>query len=294
MKFYSSTQGSNWLNNTGWDTEVNECTWFGVECDSNGKISGICLPRNGLTGRGLVYLTYLPSLKHMDLSQNDLVTPLPPFHQMEFLEEVDLSHNMFTGYLHRWSSRRFPQLKYLNLSSNALQGSIPVEIGINMHSLESLDLSHNQFTFEFQESFYRDLHNLTTLRLSHNNLVGELPSYEGVYYPKLSELNVSHNRMRGELPKDLFHNNTAKTINLDISQNHFGFVFPYLAIQRLNVNASGNRFQRLDENVCSQAKWNDGDLQTFRCDGLMCPPETFNPVGRQVSIDSPCVECKYA
>lgn len=33
--FYYSTNGYNWTDSSGWLTESNECTWFGVTCGSD-------------------------------------------------------------------------------------------------------------------------------------------------------------------------------------------------------------------------------------------------------------------
>jgi hypothetical protein len=33
--FYYSTNGDDWTDSTGWLTETNECTWFGISCGSN-------------------------------------------------------------------------------------------------------------------------------------------------------------------------------------------------------------------------------------------------------------------
>jgi len=330
QKFYRLTWGSNWVNNTGWTSEdkVDKCDWHGLECDDELSVTEIALPSNGLRQGGRrvwQYIEDLRNLKVLNLSNNELTGEMPSFEKLALLEvidfggnfikgelqrnflasaenlrRVDFSRNHLVGGLHSWSaSVRRPSLKYLNFSSNDLGSSIPVELGLNAASLEVLDLSHNQFTFEFQESYYRGLRNLTSLRLSHNNLVGELPSFEGAYYPKLREVDVSHNYMKGEVSKNLFHGNQlTEYLHLDISFNDFGFIFPNLQLLEaddtvVTINAVGNQFEGLNESVCDNTHWNNGDLR-FGCEGFMCPPMTFNPIGRQTSVDNTCSPCETA
>lgn len=86
--------------------------------------------------------------------------------------------------------------------------------------------------------------------------------------------------MRGGIPISLFNSSgiVNRQLTLDISHNVFGPLFPNLDhLQRLNVNAAGNRFERIDEKVCEKMAWNNGDIRRYGCDGLMCPPNTFNP-----------------
>jgi hypothetical protein len=146
------------------------------------------------------------------------------------------------------------------------------------------------------------------VRLDANNLVGEVPSCEAVYYPNLSELNVANNKMKGDIPTNMFNSDSIvnRTISLDISHNSFGPIFPSLFfLTNLNVNAAGNIFEVIDENVCENEgwddpnyyskQWNDGDLERYGCDGLMCPPGTFNADGRQKSpLGLPCLPCDTA
>eukprot|EP00581_Thalassiosira_minuscula_P017724 CAMPEP_0183720730 /NCGR_PEP_ID=MMETSP0737-20130205/13260_1 /TAXON_ID=385413 /ORGANISM="Thalassiosira miniscula, Strain CCMP1093" /LENGTH=1706 /DNA_ID=CAMNT_0025950645 /DNA_START=265 /DNA_END=5385 /DNA_ORIENTATION=- len=325
-KFYESTRGQNWLINTNWlSDQIDKCNWYGLECDFSGRVSGISLPSNRVRVPSSFpsvwkYLEYLPNLKVLNLSNNELSGSMPSFAKLSklqivdfrgnsisgslspdfllsatFLQHLDLSENEITGNLHSWIPPA--SLKYLNFSSNYLASSIPVELGLNNGvGLEFLDLSNNWFTFEFQESFYRNMENLTSLRLSHNRLVGTLTSYEGVYYPKLKELDVSHNSMEGEIPQNLFEGNQLATgaIRLDISHNRFRGAFPNLQLDRLYVDAAGNRFLSLADDACQHTEWNDGDILSFGCDGLMCPPKTSNTKGRQSSDGGPCLRCEAA
>ena len=64
LDLYSSTNGANWMDNTGWGDAVGtECTWFGVTCDDSGlHVIGIALDSNSLIGT----LPSLDGLTHLE------------------------------------------------------------------------------------------------------------------------------------------------------------------------------------------------------------------------------------
>jgi hypothetical protein len=43
VTLYSSTNGQDWINPTGWLTAANECDWIGVRCNANGLVTGLFL-----------------------------------------------------------------------------------------------------------------------------------------------------------------------------------------------------------------------------------------------------------
>jgi len=50
QSIYNETSGDYWLNNTGWTTEQDQCSWFGIICDEQGFVIEINLPNNNMTG----------------------------------------------------------------------------------------------------------------------------------------------------------------------------------------------------------------------------------------------------
>lgn len=48
LQFFNVTNGGNWTNSTGWDTDDNFCTWFGVGCDEFGVVTSVELSNNNL------------------------------------------------------------------------------------------------------------------------------------------------------------------------------------------------------------------------------------------------------
>ena len=118
---YEATGGANWTNADGWLEGDNASGWHGVELDSVGRVSGLELRANGLSGTLPEELGRLKGLTKLDVSANELTGVLP-----EAL-----------GGLER--------LTELDLSANGLSGRLPEELGAPA-GLVSLDLSSNYFT----------------------------------------------------------------------------------------------------------------------------------------------------
>ena len=106
------------------------------------------------------------------------------------------------------------RVKYLDLSSNRMNGEIAPELG-NLASLRRLDLGMNQLRGPIPP----ELGNLTYLEvldLSDNTLVGEIP-LELVDINSLVNLNVSANQLTGEIPAEI--GNLANLVVLNLASN---------------------------------------------------------------------------
>ncbi|KAK7339814.1 hypothetical protein VNO77_20500 [Canavalia gladiata] len=127
------------------------------------------------------------------------------------LYEIDLSDNSITGQIPNNNiSSIFPNLIYLNMSMNAIHGSIPHEFG-QMNSLETLDLSNNYLSGELPKNMSR----LNFLSLSNNKLNGTL-------FPSLSTMNqlwflfLDGNSLSGNIPIAFYN---TSLLALDVSNN---------------------------------------------------------------------------
>ncbi|KAG9134923.1 hypothetical protein Leryth_001219 [Lithospermum erythrorhizon] len=71
-----------------WDTTlVDPCTWFHVTCDADNFVTRVLLNDNKLSGPVPKEISALPSLKVVDLSNNNLCGPIPttrPFEGISF------------------------------------------------------------------------------------------------------------------------------------------------------------------------------------------------------------------
>ena len=112
---YHATGGPDWRNRAYWLSEAPLGEWFGVVTDSNGRVTSLALPGNGLSGAIPPALDRLVSLERLDLGarwdpevgwvDNELSGVIPP-------ELGGLTH-----------------LRVLLLRDNELSGVIPPELG---------------------------------------------------------------------------------------------------------------------------------------------------------------------
>ena len=151
VQVHSATGGANWTNNTNWLSEEHFTReWYGVTNDANGRVHGLFLGGNQLTGEIPPELGSLANLELLSLSANQLTGTIPS-------ELGDLAN-----------------LRSLSLRDNQLSGEIPPELG-SLANLEWLQLNNNQLTGEIPAELGR-LTNLTVLHLSGNQLTGCVPA----------------------------------------------------------------------------------------------------------------------
>jgi len=172
---YNSTNGPEWVNNSGWLASDTPCTWLGIDCRDD-HVSQINLSHNRLTGILPPELGKLTQLRVLILRANQLHEPIPA-------ELINLRY-----------------LQDLSLAQNQLGGSIPSSLG-KRASLASLDLSYNQFSGAIPEEL-GNLINLRTLYLAHNTLSGNIPAAL-VNLSKLEELDLSYNQLHGSVPESI-------------------------------------------------------------------------------------------
>ena len=122
VQAHSATDGANWTNDTNWLSKEHSIReWYGVTIDANGRVNGLFLGDNQLTGAIPTELGSLAKLKELWLSENRLTGEIP-------VEMGSLSN-----------------LEELHLWGNELTGEIPLELG-SLAKLASLSLSQNQLT----------------------------------------------------------------------------------------------------------------------------------------------------
>lgn len=50
VDLFEATRGTAWVNNGGWGSASDPCTWFGVGCAGGHHVTNLSLPLNGLDG----------------------------------------------------------------------------------------------------------------------------------------------------------------------------------------------------------------------------------------------------
>ncbi|CAA0832812.1 Leucine-rich repeat protein kinase family protein [Striga hermonthica] len=138
---------------------------------SNNLISGE-LPE--LVGR-------LKSLRLLNLSYNGLYGRLPQsLSVLHNLTAVSLKNNYFTGPI----PSGFDSVRFLDLSSNLINGSLPADFGGG--NLSYLNVSFNRLSGEIPLDFSRRIPGNATLDLSFNNLTGPLKALSPALAPVTS------------------------------------------------------------------------------------------------------------
>ncbi|VAH53248.1 unnamed protein product [Triticum turgidum subsp. durum] len=132
---------------------------------------------NRLNGNLPASLFALPHLKILDLSNNifDGYIPISSSSRPISLEVLDLSYNHLTGIL---PIKAFKNIRSLNLASNLFSGSLLVST-LALPHLKFLDLSDNHFEGDFPINFSSQQVPLEVLHLNGNNMSGALPTERG-------------------------------------------------------------------------------------------------------------------
>lgn len=177
MVLYLATNPGGWDNKTGWkDFDADECSWYGITCDSSSAVTDIALSDNGLKGE-------LPD-EICALSEN--------------LATIDVSGNNLEGQIPR-CLRDFDKLEGIQMSNNTFGGWIPTYL-LSIPTMKTVDLSGNQIGGKAANLFLFGgaATGLTNVLLQNNLLDGDFPvEVEG--YPNLSELRLEGNVVTGEV-----------------------------------------------------------------------------------------------
>ena len=172
---YNSTDGGSWTDNTNWlGAEGTECSWYGVQCDGDNKVTALDLNQNNLVGSIPSELGDLISIQFISLGGNQLSGTIPSsIAQLVNLQGIWLWSNQFSGPLPDFFGQ-MSQLRNLNLSGNQFSGTIPVSYGDLVNILE-LDLAYNQLSGSIPSEL-GNLADATTIKLSYNQLSGAVPA----------------------------------------------------------------------------------------------------------------------
>ncbi|RWR97560.1 putative LRR receptor-like serine/threonine-protein kinase [Cinnamomum micranthum f. kanehirae] len=131
------------------------------------------------------------------------------------VKEINLFSASLKGKLENLSFSSFPDLTILNLSSNALHGTVPTHIGY-LTKLSILDLSMNQFFSDLPHSL-GNLIKLTTMYIYKHSISGTI-SQEIRYLRNFIKLDLSQNFLTGSIPLTL--RSLTKLTTLSIHENN--------------------------------------------------------------------------
>ncbi|XP_014502138.1 probable leucine-rich repeat receptor-like protein kinase At1g35710 [Vigna radiata var. radiata] len=204
----------------------------------------------------------LKKLVSLFLDNNYFEGPIPDgIRNLTLLENLDLRGNSLSSSIPHWLFGVLSHLKFLDLSSNNLQGVIPDALG-SLTSLIALYMEENQLKGPIPTSLGK-VTSLVTLDLSYNQLSGNLTldyygNNVGGEHPKLHGkisslrvLRLSSNQLGGNPFKSL--GSLSKLLYLDIDDNNFQGVVNESHLENLiclrSFHASGNKLTlKVDRN----------------------------------------------
>ena len=176
---HASAGGDDWADGANWVSDPSVAAWSGVSVDGAGRVTGLDLSQNGLSGEIPPALGNLASLTRLDLSGNQLSGEMPAeLGRLTALTELRLHSNRLEGNLPA-ELGLLTGLTVLRVDNNLLDGALPAGLG-NLGSLEELHLHSNRLSGQIPAEF-GGLAALTDLYLHDNQFGGELP-------PELSNL----------------------------------------------------------------------------------------------------------
>lgn len=217
-----------WVDESGWLTATDECTWFGVTCETRpvygadrnavvalrmdgnnvqalpldifmlNQMEIVSMQGNAIQGELPYTLPRMSSLIELDMEGNRLDQDLSSFNWtgLSNLEVLRLGGNQFSGKLSDTLWTLF-KLEELILDNNNFSGKISNSLS-DLSELRILDLSFNFFTGQLPASV-TNLENLNVLRLGNNMFEATIPN-EYTSMTALQEFNIEGNQLSGDVP----------------------------------------------------------------------------------------------
>ncbi|XP_021297134.1 LRR receptor-like serine/threonine-protein kinase GSO2 isoform X2 [Herrania umbratica] len=209
-----------------------------------------------------------PHLTHLNLSHNSFNGMLPQLSSTKFLSNVgiDLSSNLLEGPLPLFLSN----VSSLNLSKNKFSGSVSPLCKIKAEVLSFLDLSSNSLSGVFPDCFVH-WEALVVLNLANNNFSGGIPRTSGSL-SSIESINLSNNKFSGDLPSSL--KNCSQLKYLDLSNNKLSGNIPAWIGENLSsliyLSLQGNEFKgKIPVNLCQLANIRILDLSQNTISGTI-------------------------
>ncbi|MCO5547368.1 hypothetical protein L7F22_000817 [Adiantum nelumboides] len=154
------------------------------------------LNENRLSGRVPITLSNATNLQTLSLSGNQLSGNLPDLGVLPNLMALNLQDNQLGPVFPLLS----PQLLYLALGSNKIQGPIPSSI-LRLRQLQQLDLSSNLLSGVLPPTFF-SLASIKYLSVARNRLSGSLP-LNLTLVSSVKMIDLSFNLLTGQLPAQM-------------------------------------------------------------------------------------------
>jgi Leucine-rich repeat (LRR) protein len=284
---FTATQGQDWKNSYGWlEDNVDICDWYGISCREGSTIESLLLGSNHLVGSLPQEIFQLPNLKFLWLYSNPMEFSFEGIAQATSLRSLLVDSTRLSSLQGIGLAR---SLIDLDVRFNQLAGKLPQEME-NLTNLQSFTCADNALTGPVPE--FAGNRRLNTLRMGSNMFTGSLPSF--ARHAEMKSLDVSESRLIGSIPSDFLETADVNQIMIiDLSENDLTGVVPgkLSRFSDLTIYLRDNRFSGIDPGLCLVESWNDGDVGTYQCDGIMCPAGTFSSSGRASRTGATCESC---
>ena len=200
VALYNATTGSAWQQDRNWNTAAGIGTWYGVETNSAGRVTGLVLDDNNLVGSLPAALGDLEQLERLVLDDNRISGRLPPeLGNLSNLTMLSLRANRLEGPIPS-ELGNLTRLDTLDLFNTGVSGAIPPSLG-NLGSLQRFTVGWNQLSGPIPPELGR-LDNAMYMNFSNNQLTGEIPRELGDL-DSIELLSVSRNDLTGTIPVEL-------------------------------------------------------------------------------------------
>ncbi|KAL0223654.1 hypothetical protein P9112_003044 [Eukaryota sp. TZLM1-RC] len=129
--FYRALKGQHW--SKSWpidDDDSDHCSWHGIVCNKQGKVTALQLSNNNLQGQLPRTSFCYPRLQVLHLQNNELTgsiydTESAGIGVLKQLQYLDLSKNKLSGKIPTGLCELYRSLMYVDLSDNRISGHIP-------------------------------------------------------------------------------------------------------------------------------------------------------------------------
>ncbi|XP_050364321.1 receptor protein kinase-like protein At4g34220 [Argentina anserina] len=161
------------------------------------ELQVLSLSNNVISGELPESIGDLKSLQLLNISDNALAGKVPQnLTSLQNLTVVSLRSNYFAGNV----PTGFNSVEVLDLSSNLLNGSLPLDFGGN--NFRYLNLSYNKIGGKIPSEFAEHISVNSTIDLSFNNLTGPIPDSEALLSQKTEQF-AGNNDLCGKPLKKL-------------------------------------------------------------------------------------------
>ncbi|GAV86909.1 LRR_1 domain-containing protein/Pkinase_Tyr domain-containing protein/LRRNT_2 domain-containing protein/LRR_6 domain-containing protein/LRR_8 domain-containing protein [Cephalotus follicularis] len=243
LQFKGNITGDPYNSLASWVSSGNPCVDFsGVFCNPAGFVDKIVLWNTSLAGVLAPALSGLKSLRVLTLFANKFEGNIPvEYAGLKTLWKINVSSNALSGSIPDFIGD-LPSIRFLDLSKNAYGGEIPFNLFKFCYKTRFVSLSHNNLEGSIPVSIV-NCTNLQGFDVSFNKLSGGIPL--GICdIPVLEYISLRNNVFSGGVQVDVTKCQSLKL--LDLGSNMFTGVAPFGALALTNMtyfNLSNNGFQ---------------------------------------------------